>query len=120
MPEVRTLDQDRAAYAWAQSRNYTKDYVTLVKGAPALIMTNGLMQALAYYQYKSDDGRKLVEQVGQWLHKCGFTNGPDFRNVMQSLHGGDATKYMHATTETLEILKWIKQIGVAVTSQARG
>jgi CRISPR-associated protein Cmr5 len=115
MPEVRTLDQARAAYAWAQTKDYTKDYITLVKGAPALIMTNGLMQALAYYEDKSSDGKKLVKQVGQWLHKCALTNGPDFHSVMQSLHEGDATKYMHATTEALEVLKWIKQIGAAVT-----
>jgi CRISPR-associated protein Cmr5 len=120
MPEVRTLDQTRAAYAWAQSENYTKEYITLIKGAPALIMTNGLMQALAYYKNKSKDGEQLVKQVGQWLYKRGLANGSDFPSLMQSLHEGDATNYMHATTEALEVLKWIKQIGAAVTGQGRG
>ncbi|MDR7420773.1 MAG: type III-B CRISPR module-associated protein Cmr5 [Armatimonadota bacterium] len=117
MPGVRTLDQERAAYAWAKLVSCTGEYVNLVKGAPALVMGNGLMQALAYYQDKSNDGRQLVKHIGQWLKQRGLTSGDDFESVMRSLHESDALKYMHATTETLELLKWIKQIGAA--KQAR-
>lgn len=113
MADMRTLDQKRAAYAWTKLASPTKEYVNLVKGAPALVMANGLMQALAYYQDKSQEGRQLVTHVGQWLKEQGLTPGDDFESVMRSLHQGDAVKYMHATTETLELLKWIKQIGAA-------
>ncbi|HXH07487.1 MAG TPA: type III-B CRISPR module-associated protein Cmr5 [Vicinamibacterales bacterium] len=114
MPTVRTLDQERAAYAWQCVAKCSKDYVNLVKGAPALIMSNGLMQALAYYQEKSQEGKQLVSHVGGWLRKCGLTSGDEFSQLMQSLHGSEAVTYMRATTETIEVLKWIKQVGAAV------
>lgn len=118
MPEIKTLDQKRAAYAWAHvsSDGRSGEYVTLLKGAPALVMSNGLMQALAYYQAKSEDGKKLVAAVGGWLkQQCPFVGGTDFTSVMNSLYGSSALDYMHATVETLEILKWMKQAGSALT-----
>jgi CRISPR-associated protein Cmr5 len=116
MPEVRTLDQDRAAYAWSKLSSCDKEYVNLVKGAPALVMANGLMQALAYYQDKSNKSKQageLVSHVGEWLKRRGLTTDSKFDQVMKSLHEADAVNYMHATTETLEILKWLKQMGAA-------
>jgi CRISPR-associated protein Cmr5 len=47
-----TLDQERARFAWQRTENVTADFKNLVSGAPSLIMTNGLMQALAYYKEK--------------------------------------------------------------------
>ncbi len=120
MPEVQTLDQKRAAYAWQRQRDYTnKDYVTLIKGAPALVMTNGLMQALAYYQNKNEDGKKLVGAVGEWLTQGGLSRSAEFSGLMQCLHKASAEQYMLATREVLEILKWMKQIGSAVVETTR-
>lgn len=114
MADVRTLDQDRAEYAYAWAQEYTNEYVNLVKGAPALIMANGLMQALAYYEGKSKEGKRLVRQISKWLFKQKLSGGEDFSELMQSLYKGDAVKYMQATSETLEVLRWIKQFGAAV------
>lgn len=62
-----SLDQQRAAYAWqcvqgCNSRN--DDYTNLAKAAPALIMNNGLMQALAFYQDKAnwDDKKQCFKK----------------------------------------------------------
>lgn len=117
MPDVRTLDQECAAYAWESVKQCSKEYVNLVKGAPALIMGNGLMQALAYYQEKSKEGQTLVRHIGEWLRRRGLTKKADFASVMQSLHDGEAVQYMQATTEALELLKWIKQLGAAVVKE---
>jgi CRISPR-associated protein Cmr5 len=90
-----------------------KSYVTLAKGAPALVMANGLMQGLAYYQNKSDEGRQLVRAVSEWLKLRGFCRGTAFEDVMNALLNADSSRYMWATSETLELLKWIKQLGSA-------
>jgi CRISPR type III-B/RAMP module-associated protein Cmr5 len=115
MAGVRTLDQERAKYAWGYP--YEKDYVNLVKGAPILIMGNGLMQAMAYYQNKSKEGQALVRQVSGWLSKMKLIDGNDFTSMMKSLHQADSVRYVQATTETLEIVKWIKQIGAATAKE---
>ena len=50
-----TLDQQRAAYAWISVQGCNSDYVNLSKGAGALIMSNGLMATLAFYESKGKD-----------------------------------------------------------------
>ena len=48
----QSLDQLRAAHAWAVVGKSQKnqDFKNLATSAPALIMGNGLMQTLAFYQ----------------------------------------------------------------------
>ena len=57
-----SLDQQRAAYAWQCVQNLPKDYDKLAKGAPALIMNNGLMQALAFYQDKGKTKEGVMDR----------------------------------------------------------
>ena len=47
-----SLEQQRAADAWKQSKHKGKDYVNLAKGLSALIMNSGLMQVLAFLHEK--------------------------------------------------------------------
>lgn len=116
---MQTLDQMRAEYAWkcAEEGKSLSDYANLAKGAPALIMGNGLMQAMAYYQSKSDSGRKLTQHVANWLflQKTGNAAAGSFQAMMKALHTCEAAQYMRATEESLEILRWIRQLADAVT-----
>lgn len=132
------LDQQRAAYAWQQAtegvtRN-SSGYVVLAKGAPALVMSNGLMQTLAFYQAKAgNDGNKphglllghicrwLVEQLGGAALSDGtvFPNADaDFQSVMKALFKADSDLYRRATRETLALLKWIRQFAGAIDGEA--
>lgn len=63
-PAPVTLEQQRAQFAWDNATrakvhlaNGFGDFINTAKAAPALIMNNGLMQTLAYYQAKGLDDR---------------------------------------------------------------
>ncbi len=128
-----SLDQQRARYAWEKVQRQTKEYATLAKGAPALIMGSGLMPVLAFYHGKGkgndkDHHRALLNHICEWLHKRfgdrikgdAFDKDP-FKAVMSALTGdagGDAAEharfYQHATEEAMAILRWIRQFAAAV------
>jgi len=107
----QTLDQERAAFAWKQTEGADKDFKNLASGAPSMVMSNGLMQALAFWNEKTDR-QKLVTPLVEWLGER-VLNPPrkkaKFEDVMKALVEGDADLYFRATEETLALLKWIRQ-----------
>lgn len=114
---MRNIDQARAEYAWACVQGCSEKYVNLVKGAPALIMTSGLMQTLAFYAGKNEAHHKhLLDQICRNL----LTRFPrqvsdgDFRTVMQAMYVADPRFYQQATEETMELLRWLRQFAAAV------
>ncbi|TVR58907.1 MAG: type III-B CRISPR module-associated protein Cmr5 [Candidatus Competibacteraceae bacterium] len=112
-----SLDQQRAAYAWQCVQGCSGDYTNLAKAAPALIMNNGLMQALAFYQSKSKPHHlALNKHLREWL-KTRFPKqfaGGNYAEVMQGLFGcEDPHFYPQATDETLALLRWIRQFAAA-------
>jgi CRISPR-associated protein Cmr5 len=59
----KSLDQERAAYAWkcVQSvKDKQKDYKNLAKSLPALVMSNGLIQTLAFLKAKEKQEHHLT------------------------------------------------------------
>jgi CRISPR-associated protein Cmr5 len=113
-----SLEQQRAKFAWERVQGCSKDYTNLAKAAPALIMNNGLMQALAFYQSKGKDQHlDLNRHLCEWLYKRGITQQADFAGVMTALHGADAMTFRRATEETLALLKWIRQFAAAVAPE---
>lgn len=112
-----SLDQKRAAYAWQCVQGCNSDYTNLAKSAPALIMNNGLMQALAFYQSKGKDHHlALNRHLCEWLRERRVVQQADFAEVMNALCGADAVTFRRATEETLALLKWIRQFAAAVAS----
>jgi CRISPR-associated protein Cmr5 len=109
-----SLDQQRAAYAWKKVQGCNDEYSKLAKGAPALIMNNGLMQTLAFYE---DKGKKhhhdLNQHIIDWL--ATYLTGKEvsslpFKTMMDALQKNtDSQKYRKATEETLALLRWIRQ-----------
>ncbi len=111
------LEQQRAKFAWERVQGCSKDYTNLAKAAPALIMNNGLMQALAFYQSKGKEHHlTLNRHLCEWLRQRGIVQQADFASVMAVLHGVDATTFRRATEETLALLKWIRQFAAARAS----
>lgn len=127
---MRNIDQERAAYAWGcvqniPEKNILEKYTNLAKGAPALIMTSGLMQTLAFHAEK---GKKetahalLVTHICEWLKQrfVGRIIDADFSTVMRALMGTgenpveESRFYQQATEETLELLRWLRQFAPAV------
>lgn len=116
---AQTLDQQRAQYAWERaSRNAMVDgYREMAKGAPALIMSNGLMSALAYYNSRTGSNEKsaaliLADLLG-WLAKRQIVPD-DFTTAMTAFFSASSQNYMHAAEETLAMLKWLRQFADAV------
>lgn len=115
MTKQPSLDQQRAAYAWKKVQGQNEEYGKLAKGAPALIMNNGLMQTLAFYQDKGKPHHKELNQhlIG-WLWerrpRRDVGIAPTFEQIMNDLLEADSHTYRKATEETLALLRWIRQL----------
>lgn len=123
-----TKDQQRAKFAWEKvteaerlfGENFEK-YVNFSKSAPTLVMSNGLMQALAFLQSrKEDQAKSLVAQICGWLGAEKIVENGGFNIVMEGLsRRTDGAGYRRATEETLEILKWIRQLADAIKKKTK-
>ena len=116
---AQTLDQQRAQFAWnCASRNAKVDgYREMAKGAPALIMGNGLMPALTFYQSRTGSNQKpasliLADLLG-WLAVRKLVPN-NFTAAMTAFFGASSQDYMCATDEALAMLKWLRQFADAV------
>ncbi len=130
---MRNIDQQRAAHAWNCVQGCNEKYVNLAKGAPALIMTSGLMQTLAFHAEKGKKGEKevhhaeLVKHICVWLHQRfrQRITGGDFQTIMLALMGTgekpveESRFYQQATDETMELLRWLRQFAPAVKGDAQ-
>jgi CRISPR-associated protein Cmr5 len=120
-----TLEQERAKYALEAINKFEKGdkekYRTLIKKLPAMILNNGLGQALAFL-LADDEGKnkpsgRLYECLQEWINQQGiYTTG----NFIDSLMNGDRTKYMHAQHESLKLLTWMTKFADAYLPKAEG
>jgi CRISPR-associated protein Cmr5 len=123
---AQTLEQKRAADAWARAQGCGDDYQNLAKGLPALIMNSGLMQVLAFLQEKGKKEsqqhcRVLGDQLRGWLCQR-FPKAlpsPEFAAFMQALMNAEPRTFQAITTEALAWLRWVRQMAPAVRSTAR-
>ena len=120
-PPRETLEQQRAAFAWACANEGTQtageEYRNLAKAAPALIMNNGLMQTLAFYQDKNKSHHALLaKHLRQWVFQRagGSKQDPGFNPLMEGLIKATPAQYRQATDEALLILRWIRQFAAAL------
>ncbi len=114
--------QEMADYAWRKTRQELEkelekeNFVRLAKGAPALVMANGLMQALAYWQARGKEaGKALVGILAGWLLK---SERPEthkgFKELMEKLHRASSSEFARDTREAIELLRWVKQFASAL------
>ena len=126
----QTLDQQRAAFAWhavTDAKNKLpdfKDFKNLAKGAPALIMGNGLMPALAFYESRGKGpASSLNNAISAWLvqrYASEATMKPlpkRYAELMERLLVAPSLFYMAATDETLSMLRWLRQFADATDSE---
>ena len=119
-----TLEQQRAQFAWdavnrahGSIRNFS-DYKNLAKGAPALVMGNGLMAAIAFYKSRGNDhATQLMNDIrGTLARRDGQKGIPPFAEAMSCFQNMDSRDYMAATDEALAMLKWLRQFADAIES----
>lgn len=123
---MKTLEQERAAFAWKKVQGQSGDYRTLVKSAPAMIMSNGLMQTLAFLKGKGKQHHgDLLSHLLEWLVQrkiiaLNIDNGADFSASMENLYGSSSQRYQQATEEAMAILRWLRQlVDAALKEDAR-
>ena len=125
----QTLDQRRAAFAWRavtaanQAPFEFKEFKNLAKGAPALIMGNGLMPALAFYESRGKlPATSLNNTICAWLvarygSDAAMKPLPKrYSELMERLLVAPSPFYMAATDETLSMLRWLRQFADATES----
>lgn len=121
-----TLEQQRSQAAWSMAQEGVAlaagDYVNLAKAAPALIMNNGLMQTLAFYEDKGKgkpQHKALAAHLRRWVfrRRSGKDQDPGFQPMMQALLQADSAHYRQATEEALLLLRWIRQFAAALGGQ---
>ena len=111
----QTLDQQRAAFAWKCVKDgCSKEYVALASGASALVSSNGLLQALAYYYQKKGEARKLGSHIQSWLSERNKVPA-DFKGFVERILDPQfgSSEYLRLTEEALEFLKWLRQFAKA-------
>ena len=124
MSQKLTLDQQRAEFAWKKTKeaadgHFIDEYTNVAKSTASLIMNSGLMQTLAFLRSKnSSEHKALLSNLLKWLDIRFLTRNetsapPSFEAVMTRLHQSDSSNYMHATSETMALMRWIRQFADA-------
>jgi len=135
---LRTLEQKRAEFAYKvvkevskANESVQKEYKSLVKKSPALILTSGLIQTLAYYlakahsspsRFKLDNVKKLIKDGGfielvrgneevnvhslLYLHIVAWLTHEGFGDLNKLLNS-QAHELFQATKEVLALLNWM-------------
>lgn len=131
MSAQRTLEQDRAAAAWARVKQirdsragYAKEYGQLAKSVPADIQANGLGQTLAFLRAKGskdgkpkDDGNsapwKLQEHISDWVMARMVREHDNGLLGWITAEGTSTSDYRRATAEAIAFLIWLKRFAEA-------
>ena len=115
----QNIQQQRAHHAlttirkWKQSDQYSgKRLQSYASGLPAMILTNGLGQALAFCLTKKEPEYKaLYRLLENWLlteRQIFETNAP--KNLIDAVTQSDMQTYQTAQTEALLYLDWVKKL----------
>jgi len=135
---MRNIEHERGAFAHERisrirNESWAGDYKSYVKRAPAMILTNGLAQALSFYYSKSkglkgtkDTERaytRLFEDIDTWMIERGYYTKNDRRNCQENtapnvlewlVHCASDIEVYRATMEVLALLNWMKRFADAM------
>ncbi len=114
---MQTLAQKRANFALAEvSAEKSEKFANFSAGAPAMILQNGLGQALSFWLAKHENHHQsLFEMVRKWLvNERKLLEGADASQFLKALFGLDQSRYLEVQNETLRLLEWIKRFAKAL------
>jgi CRISPR-associated protein Cmr5 len=117
-PTQQTLQQKRAASAWQIIGQVPEakhnEYVSLLRGLPALIQTDGLGQTLAFLLAKGKGSTNAhqfaYDHLSKWVTE---QLGAPSQDLLPFILEVDTATYRRATTEALAYLHWIKRFAEA-------
>ena len=121
----QTKEQERAAKAWDAVNNiddaFKKQYGSIVKKLPMLILTNGLASTSAFLLAKStpkegkpkSNENKAHEAAYEHLSKWVMSQLQPGGKLMDWIINHSSADYRRATTEALAYLNWLKRFAEA-------
>ncbi|MGB9774879.1 MAG: type III-B CRISPR module-associated protein Cmr5 [Bacteroidota bacterium] len=115
----QTLEQRRAAAAWEHvGDSPSKEYVSLVRGASATILTCGLGQTIAFYLSKAKNNKeyeRLTSHLAEWVlgDRENPARGKDGENLLKEIIHKNSDCYRELTAEALAYLVWLKRFAEA-------
>jgi CRISPR-associated protein Cmr5 len=115
----KTIEQKRASTAWdniqeVKNEKFEAKYSGWAKKFPALVLTNGLGQALAFLRAKNkDEHRALYTHFSRWVTSQIYRKSDD--ELLEHLIGphSNSGDYRRATTEALAFAAWLKRFAEA-------
>jgi len=123
---TQTLAQRRAAHALTRVQQHEKtgkdsygNYVSYVESLPAIIVMNGLGQACATLLARAEGDLErphglLYADLHSWLcREDAAAPFPKATDLMQAITERDQSRYLHAQTEALAFLIWLKKFANA-------
>ncbi|MBI4749716.1 MAG: type III-B CRISPR module-associated protein Cmr5 [Acidobacteria bacterium] len=119
MSRQRTIEQARATAAWnniqeVKGQDFEAKYSSWAKKFPALVLNNGLGQALAFLRAKNkDEHQALYSHFSRWVTSQIYRTSDN--ELLERLIGSHSNSldYRHATTETLAFAGWLKRFAEA-------
>lgn len=98
-----------------------KKYSDRLKGAPAELMDNGLLQALAFYRSKKEpEYKELATHLEDWLKRVNLLKVQGDGSALVALAALDATQYRRCSEEAIAWLNLAKRLALAKVRMAGG
>jgi len=122
---IKSREQERAKKAWELVNevpaNKIKEYASLSKSAPVMILTNGLGQTLAFIisKSKTKEYSLLYNHLTVWLsHNVVWTQNDDISDdLIERVIHEKSQGYRMATEEALAFLAWVKRFATALAKE---
>lgn len=120
MDELKSLEQVRVKHAWDFIKRIDEDFdkiASLTRRLPAMILTSGLGQAVAFCLSKSE-GKTVIDNVAKYLSEVtgieGITCGND---LLEKIKSSNHEIYIIFSRETLKYVTWLKRLIEAQTEE---
>jgi CRISPR-associated protein Cmr5 len=124
--KLRSLEQEEALYALQCVESIEKDskkeseYLSLVNRLPAMLLTSGIGQTLAFLQAKGEDHHNLLmTHITTWLTKERGVY-PAEGSIIKHLMENDMNAYINAQQLTLRLLSWLVRFAKAYLKSEKG
>lgn len=113
MATVKSLEQRRAEKAWNFIGSVEKELDKMsphIKKLPAMILTSGFGQAVAFYLSK-DDHKKIIDNVAQVIsHLTGIQGITCGNDLLQKIMHSNHETYILLSQEALKYSSWLKRL----------
>lgn len=111
---LKSLETEEGREKWK------KEYGSLARKVPSLILTNGLGQTLAFLKAKgkndpADEHEVLLGHISKWLRMQLSLDSSDVLDWI--VNRADSRDYRLATMEALAFLHWLKRFAEAYLSK---